>query len=195
MKAKGLLFILSAPSGVGKSTLARAAIAKDKRFSHSISYTTRDPRPGERNKKDYFFVDEKEFMKLVREGRFLEHARVHGRLYGTAKTTLDKALEQGKYLVLTIDVQGARNVALAYPENTVRIFIIPPDLKTWLSRLKGRQENNWQLRMENAKHEIQSMPEFDYVIVNDNLEHALNDFLAIARAEELKRNKAEFKIH
>ncbi len=189
MAKSGLLFILSAPSGAGKSTLAKSIVKTDRRFVLSVSYTTRPPRPYEVSGKDYYFVSKDKFEKLRAAGVFIETAHVHGAYYGTPKGPINRALSTGQYILLAIDVVGAKNIAKAYPKNTVGIFLLPPNAKVWLGRLKQRKEHNWKTRVRNAKHEMRAINFFNYKIVNDNLKDATADFFALARAEELKRQQ------
>lgn len=185
-KKRGLLFIVSAPSGAGKSTLAKAIAAHDKRFSHPVSYTTRQPRPGEINGKDYHFVNMADFENLSRRGCFLERAQVHGAHYATSKNGVEKTLKRGRHALLTVDVQGARAIHGAYPKEAVRVFLLPPSKKVWRERLQKRGERDIGKRMAAAEIELQERPNYDYCLINDRLDHALKDFFSIVRAEELK---------
>ena len=189
MAKSGLLFILSAPSGAGKSTLAKSIVKKDKRFVLSVSYTTRLPRPYEVDGKDYHFVSENKFEKLREAGTFIETARVHGAYYGTPKKYIERMLSRGQYVLLAIDVVGAENIVKAHSKNTVSVFLLPPNAKVWIGRLKQRKESAWKTRVKNAKKEMQAINFFNYKIINDNLKDATADFFAIVRAEELKKQK------
>ncbi|MBI2071226.1 MAG: guanylate kinase [Elusimicrobia bacterium] len=190
---KGLLFVLSAPSGAGKSTLARAIVYKDARFIHPVSYTTRPSRPGEKNGRDYHFVSREKFEEFWRQGRFWERTEAHGAFYGTPKEELERALSRGRYVLLAIDIKGARALAEAYPHDTVRIFLLPPTRNAWIARLKKRRESDMDRRIANADMELRELPRYDYVLINDELGRATNDFFAIVRAEELKRLKTNPK--
>ncbi|MBI4064661.1 MAG: guanylate kinase [Elusimicrobia bacterium] len=190
---RGLIFIISAPSGVGKSTLARSIVTKNRRFAHPVSYTTREARPQEKNGKDYRFVTIGQFERLWQEGCFLERAVVHGAHYATSKQEVEKLLSRNKYALLTIDVQGARSVHGAYPEESVRVFLLPPSKKIWRQRLKTRGEKNLAQRMANAQAEINELPRFDYCLINDQFEATVKDFFTIVRAEELRRLKNNVK--
>lgn len=194
MAKRGLLFILSAPSGAGKSTIAKSVVKKDKRFVLSVSHTTRHPRLGEVNGKDYHFVSTQHFEKNKKLGLFVESARVHGAWYATPKKSLKRGLRQGRYTLLTIDVVGAKNVAAAYPKDTVKIFLMPPNLKKWVGRLKKRKESDLKTRLAHARKEFQAMGSYHYTIINDNLADAVNDFFAIVRAEELKRQFIQLPV-
>ncbi|MEK6543162.1 MAG: guanylate kinase [Elusimicrobiota bacterium] len=192
MKKKGWLFILSAPSGAGKSTLARAIVQKHKDFVHSVSYTTRSPRPGEKQGIDYNFVSRAGFNSLIRAKALFEHELVHGQFYGTPKTAILRHLERGKNVILTIDVYGAMRIAKRFPQDTVLIFLLPPNKKAWIDRLRKRKEKDLALRLSRARAELHELTKYDYCVINDNIRHAVADFLAIARACELKRLKTSF---
>ena len=186
-RGKGLLFVLSAPSGVGKSTLAKKILTRDPRFWHSVSCTTRAPRSGDKNGRDYRFASRQEFSRAAGKGSFLETAEVHGALYGTPRDAVEAALGKGRHVLLTIDVRGGANIAKAYPGQTVRVFLLPPDTRTWIARLRRRREPDWARRVANARKELGHLSQYDYAIVNDNLGAAVKDFFSIARAEELRR--------
>ncbi|MBI4668068.1 MAG: guanylate kinase [Elusimicrobia bacterium] len=188
---QGLIFIISAPSGAGKTTLADSIIARDERFVHPVSYTTRAPRNGEKTGHDYRFVSPEQFMKLWGGGHFFERARVHGAWYATSKKDIRRCLDRGKYVLLTIDVQGAGAVARACPREAVRVFLLPPNRTAWLARLKKRGEKDFIRRTAHAEAEFKRLPCYDYCLVNDKLEKAADDFFAIVRAEELRRMKSE----
>lgn len=194
MSKRGLLFILSAPSGVGKSTLAKSIVNKDGRFVLSISYTTRRPRPGELSGRDYFFVSKEQFRKCLNRGALVESALVHGSLYGTPRRFLEKSLRAGKHVILAIDVQGAHSIAKAYPKETVKIFLMPPNFKVWFKRLHQRKESDWLTRVRHAKEEIRHLKSYDYCLVNDHLKNTISDFLAIVRSEELKKQKLKVSV-
>jgi guanylate kinase len=194
---KGLLLVISAPSGAGKSTLCRALMERRERMRLSISCTTRPPRSGEINGKDYHFLAPLEFEKQVAAGAFIEWARVHDYCYGTLKAPVEEALAQGADVLLNIDTQGAKSVKALFPE-CVRAFICPPSWKTLEERLRGRGQDNEAViatRLANAKGEIAHLPEYDYAVVNDRLEDAVEDLLAILRAEKrcLTRAAGELK--
>lgn len=196
MGQRGLLFILSAPSGAGKSTLVKTVTKRYRRFAHSVSYTTRAPRPGEKQGKDYHFVDLNKFNDLLRKKALLEHENVHGSFYGTPKKKVRRLMDGGKHLLLAIDVKGAQRIARQFPRETVRIFILPPNAQSWMTRLKKRKEKDWKKRIQRAHFELKNLPHYDYCIINDSIKQAVADFMAIVRAEELRRlkDKINFKV-
>lgn len=184
----GNLFIITAASGAGKTSLVRALLAADTQIKLSISYTTRPPRPGEANSVDYHFVEDAAFLKMLAEGDFLESAEVHGARYGTSKTLVNQALAQGDDLILEIDWQGAAQVRTLYPQ-AISIFILPPSMPELAARLKGRGQDSEQViakRLAAARNEMSHVAEFDYVTINDKFEQALQDLAAIVRTQRLK---------
>lgn len=175
------LYILSAPSGAGKSSLAKALFERLPGLAVSVSHTTRPPRPGERDGVHYHFVDRSTFEAMVARGEFLEHALVFGNAYGTARAPLEAQLKAGKGVVLDIDWQGARAIKQQMPQ-AVGIFILPPSLEDLRKRLVGRRQDAPEVierRMRAAIDEMRHYAEFDRVIVNDDFEQALNDLIAI----------------
>jgi guanylate kinase len=185
----GILFIVSAPSGAGKSSLVKAALADDPKLSLSISVTTRKPRPGETPGREYHFVDEKTFKGMLERGEFLESAEVHGNRYGTSQKWIEQARAQGKDIVLEIDWQGAQQVRKVFAD-AVSIFILPPPppLEELERRLRGRghdTEEAIRRRLKNARDEIGHAVEFDYVIINKEFDEARRDLAAIVRASRL----------
>jgi guanylate kinase len=187
----GNLFIITAASGAGKTSLVRAMLGADKRIKLSISYTTRQPRPGEKNGEDYHFVDEAAFLKMLDAGDFLESAHVHGARYGTSKTRVNEVLALGNDLILEIDWQGAVQVRKLYPE-AVSIFILPPSIPELEARLRGRGQDSEEViakRLAAARSEMSHVGEFDYVTINDEFEQALHDLMAIVRTQRLKCDK------
>ncbi len=190
------VFIVSAPSGSGKSTLLARVLAADPRLVFSISYTTRAPRGRERHGKDYFFLTREEFEAAIRRGEFLEWAEVFGNYYGTHRRFLDQARAEGKDLVLDIDVQGARQLREKFPE-AVSIFILPPSRAELEKRLRARGEDSdevIQRRLRGAAEEIRRYREYDYVIVNRDVDEAAGYLAAIFKAERIKRAKLEDEI-
>ena len=186
----GSLFIVSAPSGAGKSSLVKAALADDKQLTLSISYTTRAPRPGEVDGREYHFVDRKTFEAMLERGDFLESAEVHGNRYGTSQKWIEGARAKGLDIMLEIDWQGAQQVRRAFAD-AVGIFIVPPPpvLTELEHRLRGRgqdSEEAIQRRLRDAREEISHVAEFDYVIINKEFEEARRDLAAIVRAVRLK---------
>jgi guanylate kinase len=181
---EGTLFIVAAPSGAGKSTLVNALLEREPDISLSISHTTRPPRPGEQYGRHYYFVERAEFEREVAEGIFLEHAEVHGNFYGTSRTTVQDLLQQGRDVLLEIDWQGAAQIRKAKPD-CVSVFILPPSRAELERRLRGRgsdSEDVIERRLRNSRGEIAHAHEFDYIIVNDRFEDALQTLQAIVRA-------------
>ncbi len=184
----GALFIVSAPSGAGKTTLVAALRAADPLIHKSISYTTRRPRPGEIDGRDYHFVTPAEFERMLERGEFLESAQVHGNRYGTSHRWVTGQTAQGQDILLEIDWQGAAQVRKLAPE-AVSIFILPPSFDALLARLNKRAQDSPEViarRLENAREEMAHVTEFDYVIINEDLNRAAQDLISIIRAERLK---------
>lgn len=185
---RGILFILSAPSGAGKTTLSRHILERTPNLKLSISYTTRTPRPGEIEGQDYHFIDESRFVQLRADGAFAEWAQVHGLLYGTAREPLDNALAQGKDFLLDIDVQGAYQLKTIYPE-AVSVFVLPPSWDELENRLRSRGTDHKEViarRLQRAREETQELRSYDYVIVNDHLERATSLLSAIIQTERIR---------
>ena len=183
----GNLFIITAASGAGKTSLVRELLARDSQIKLSVSYTTRQPRPGEVNGEHYHFVDEATFLKMLGEGDFLESAHVHGARYGTSQTRVDQALTTND-LILEIDWQGAAQVRKLYP-SAISIFILPPSITELESRLRGRGQDSEEViikRLGAARDEMSHVGEFDYVTINDKFEESLQDLAAIVRSQRLK---------
>lgn len=187
----GNLFIVSAASGTGKTSLLRALLAVNTQIIRSVSYTTRQPRPGETAGVDYHFVDETQFMRMLSDGDFLESAEVYGERYGTSQTLVDRALQADHDIVLEIDWQGAAQVRRLYPE-AISIFILPPSLEALAERLNNRGQDSQQViarRLAAAREEMSHVSEFDYVTINDDFQTALEDLCAIVRTQRLKRDR------
>ncbi|HEY9133806.1 MAG TPA: guanylate kinase [Dyella sp.] len=181
---EGTLFIVAAPSGAGKSTLVNALLAREPAISLSISHTTRPPRVGEEYGRHYYFVERGEFEQEIAEGIFLEHAEVHGNLYGTSRKTVSGLLGRGNDVLLEIDWQGARQVRKAKAD-CVSVFILPPSRAELERRLRGRGSDSAEVierRLHNSREEIAHAHEFDFIIVNDRFEDALDDLQSIVRA-------------
>ena len=187
------IYIISAPSGTGKSSLIENLIAKDSAIRKSISVTTRQPRLGEQNGQHYVFTNEEDFQTRLKNGEFLEYARVHGNLYGTSKNLVDKELEKENDLILEIDYQGAQVVRDHYPLS-ISIFILPPNKALLRSRLEKRNTDDIatiEQRLEAASNEISHISEYQYVIINDNFDTALEDLVAIIRTSRLAAQNQE----
>ncbi len=185
MKKNARLFVISAPSGAGKTTLIKQVMARFPGVSYSVSHTTRPPRPGEIDGKDYFFVTETTFKQMIDAGEWLEWARVHAHYYGTARSFVQKQLEAGNNLLLDIDVQGARQI-MASGLDPVTVFILPPSVEVLRQRLATRGTDSAQtiaLRLENAKKEITWKDRYRYVVVNDDLAAATEHLCAIFEQE------------
>ncbi len=186
------ILVLSGPSGAGKSTIIDAASSEIGEFYFSVSTTTRAPRDGEVEGVDYHFVSKEEFEKGIKRGDFLEYAQVHDNYYGTSLQPVKRALSEGKLVIFDIDVQGHRLVREAMGDIVVSAFITPPTLKELENRLLSRATDNKEIierRIENAKEEIEAIGEYDFVIVNDNVEEAKSKFVAIANAARNRWSK------
>lgn len=187
----GCLFIISAPSGTGKTSLVKALLQADPDLSLSISHTSRPPRAEEINGRDYHFVSEATFRQMLIRGEFLESAEVYGNLYGTSQKWILEAMKSGRDILLEIDCQGAKQVRQIFPQ-AVGIFILPPSAETLEIRLKKRGQDNIDVirkRLTAAREEVSHVSEFDYVIINNKLEEALGDLTCIVRAEHLRKDR------
>lgn len=192
----GNLFIVSAPSGAGKSSLLQALRQLYPELKVAISHTTRAPRPNERNGIHYHFVTKTTFIHMVEQGEFLEHAQVFDNLYGTSEMAVREVLQTGGNLILEIDWQGASQVRRRFP-NAHSIFILPPSLTALYERLSTRAQDSIEIiarRMKDAQQELAHYPEYDYLIVNDNFEVALKDLASIIIAERLKIENQSIKL-
>lgn len=189
MENKGAILLLSGPSGCGKSTLLKEVYKEISDYYFSISTTTRQPRVGEEDGVDYFFVSKEEFEEDIVNGNFLEHANVHGNYYGTSLKPIKKALEEGKLVIFDIDVQGHAIVSKKLPEVLTSVFITTPSLEVLEDRLTHRATDSKEViekRISNAKEEIKSIDKYDYFIVNDNLEDAAKQLVSIAHSARVK---------
>ncbi|KUK14009.1 MAG: guanylate kinase [Synergistetes bacterium] len=182
---RGKLFVISGPSGAGKGTLRRELFKAMPNLIYSVSVTTRKPRAGEVNGVDYFFITQEEFEKMRDNGELLEWAEVHGNLYGTPKGFVEEKLNQGKSVVLEIDVQGALQVKERFPE-AVLIFILPPSKEELASRLKGRgteTPEELEIRLRNASWELDKRELYDYAVINDDVDRASSELIEIVKRE------------
>jgi guanylate kinase len=187
----GNLFIVSAPSGAGKTSLVSGLLKLNKQIDLSVSFTTRDPRPGETDGVDYHFVTREQFMLMAQHGDFLESAEVYGNLYGTSQSWISQENGKGKDILLEIDWQGAAQVRRKFPDS-IGIFILPPSLEALETRLKGRKQDSAEIiakRLQAAQEDISHVAEFDYVIINDQLDVALHQLNAVVVAASLRRNR------
>ncbi len=181
----GNLIIVSAPSGAGKTTLAGEIISRDPQVKASISFTSRAPRAGEADGVHYHFVSRPEFEAMIERGEFLEWAEVHGNLYGTSRRLVEEMRAAGYDVILTIDIQGAAQARQLFSD-TVSVFILPPSRESLIERLEFRGANHsddLQLRLNNALHELEQYVSFDYLVINDELERAIEELAAIIHAE------------
>jgi len=192
LSRRGLLIVLSSPSGAGKSTISRMLLAADPEITMSVSATTRPKRPGERDDVDYHFVDDAEFDQLIADGEFVEWAPVFGYRYGTPKAPVKAALKAGRDILFDIDWQGTQQLQAAMGEDLVRIFILPPSMAELERRLHARGTDSDEViadRMARAAGEISHWPEYDYVLVNRDTAECLSEVRAIVAAERLKRGR------
>ncbi len=187
MKSKGLVFVMSGPSGTGKTSILRKLLQDTESLDFSVSYTTREIRPGEIEGEDYFFVSEKDFKSLIERGEFLEWATVHGNFYGTSRTFVENTISKGRDILLDVDVQGAISI-MKKLEDAVYVFVAPPSYEELERRLTSRgTENSSSLktRLENARWELEQMKLFQYLIINNDVCKSVNQFKAIIEASKL----------
>ena len=192
-KEKGKLIVISAPSGAGKTSLVKALLERESHLRFSISYTTRKPRPAEKEGHDYFFVDHATFEKMVAAGGFLEHAKVFDNYYGTPKKQVQDILDNGEHVILEIDWQGAQQIRKAMPE-CESIFILPPSQAELEKRLRGRGTDGDDViarRLRDSVGDMTHWDEFDFVVINDNFDSALADLTAIVngKGNSLRRDR------
>ena len=186
-RPSGRLFVITAPSGAGKTSLIDAVMREDPSLKISVSYTTRAPRPGEKSGIDYHFVDDATFLAMRDRGEFLESAEVHGNRYGTSQNWISEARATGRDIILEIDWQGAQQVRQVFPE-AVSLFILPPSMAELERRLRSRGKDSDEVirrRLENAREEMAHVAEFEYVIINNKFEVARQDLAAVIRASRL----------
>ncbi|GAA5103867.1 guanylate kinase [Bartonella jaculi] len=191
---RGFLFILSSPSGAGKSTLSRLLL-KDGQLELSISMTTRQRRPSEVDGLHYHFISKQEFERKRDDNEFIEWAEVHGNYYGTLRETVEDALNSGRDMLFDIDYQGTKQLQKKMPEDTVSVFILPPSMKELISRLHRRAEDSQDiinLRLKNARMEMQHWRSYDYVIINEDLNQSVSFIKSIYLAETIKRERCSF---
>jgi len=189
---RGLMLVLSSPSGAGKTTISRAILEGDPRITMSISATTRAKRPGETDGVDYIFVDDARFAEMVEAGDFIEHAVVFGNRYGTPRAPVEAALAAGRDVLFDVDWQGEQQLAEAARDDLVSVFILPPSTEELERRLRARAQDSDEVvarRMARAADEMSHWPEYDYVIVNDVFDDSVASVRAILRAERLRRTR------
>ena len=189
---RGLLLILSSPSGAGKSTLSQMLMAWDPTMRFSVSATTRAPRPGEADGREYYFRDRAAFLQMVEQGDMLEHAEVFGNFYGSPRGPVEAAMTEGRDTVFDIDWQGGQQIKQAMRGDVVSIFILPPSIAELDRRLRGRAQDSEEViagRMAKSRDEISHWAEYDYVLVNDDLDRTFESLKTILTAERLKRDR------
>jgi guanylate kinase len=191
---RGLLFVLSSPSGAGKSTIAKALLESDDKLSISVSATTRPPRSGEIDGKDYIFVSREKFQSMIDNNEFLEHATVFDNSYGTPKTPVELSLSQGLDVMFDVDWQGAQEIQDYANEDLVSVFILPPSITELENRLRTRAQDSEDVvrrRMEKATSEMSHWDSYQYIIINRDINKAVEDARAILKAERLKRRRLQ----
>ncbi|BAI72270.1 guanylate kinase [Azospirillum sp. B510] len=189
---RGLMLVLSSPSGAGKTTIARGLLERDGGITMSVSVTTRPMRPGEVEGVDYYFIDQPRFDRMAETGDLLEHARVFGNCYGTPRVAVEDALGAGRDVLFAIDWQGAQQLAQNTRDDLVSVFVLPPSVSELERRLRGRGQDSEEVianRMAKASNEISHWPEYDYVIVNSDVEESIAAVEAILHAERLRRRR------
>ncbi|MBK6916861.1 MAG: guanylate kinase [Deltaproteobacteria bacterium] len=189
-EARGLLFVVSSPSGAGKTTLCNRLRAEFPRLEFSVSYTTRLPRPGETDGVEYHFVDPPTFQEMIARDEFAEYAMVHGHMYGTAAARVEQALSQGRDLLFDIDYQGGRKLKASFVDDVVLVFILPPSIRALAERLRRRATDSEEVierRLRVARAELEHYDEYDFLVMNDELERAYDALRAIYVAEQHRR--------
>jgi len=192
IKRRGLMFVLSSPSGVGKTTLAKLMLQHAEHLHVSISFTTRKIRPGEVHGKDYFFTDRKTFLAMADAGEFIEHVEVFGEYYGTPRRFVEDRMVKGEDVLFDVDVQGNEKLTQNAREDVVSVFILPPSRKDQLLRLRNRSQDTEEViayRMDKTNEEISHWREYDYIIINRDLNESLEKLLSILRGERLKSTR------
>lgn len=192
IQRRGLMLVLSSPSGAGKTTLSRMLLERDGNVFMSVSATTRKPRPGEEDGKDYFFMSHERFAEMVTEGALLEHAEVFGNYYGTPSKPVNQSLSEGKDVLFDIDWQGTQQLNDSVAQDLVKVFILPPSVTDLEERLRGRGQDSDEVvknRMAQAESEISHWAEYDYVLINKDREETYEQLCTILKAERLKRKR------
>lgn len=191
-RRRGLMLVMSSPSGAGKTTISRALLDRETDIAMSVSATTRSPRPGEVDGKDYYFVPVDQFQKMVENGEFLEHARVFDNFYGTPRAPVEAVLNQGRDVLFDIDWQGTQQMRQTARADLVSVFVLPPSVEELERRLHTRAQDSAEVvakRMAKAGDEMSHWPEYDYIIVNVDVEHSIANVQSILTAERLKRER------
>ncbi|HID95960.1 MAG TPA: guanylate kinase [Candidatus Latescibacteria bacterium] len=194
MKKRGFIVVFSAPSGTGKTSILKEVLSRNKEAVYSISVTTRSKRPEELDGKDYHFVSKEEFKKKIERGEFAEWAEVHGSLYGTLRENLTQASEQGKIVIVDADTQGAMQIKKRFPDS-VTIFIAPPSIESLEQRLRRRGTDSQEAierRLADAPGELGKIPEYDYLIVNEDIDRSVGEVLAILEAESCRTKRCRY---
>ena len=194
MKAnrRGIMVVLSSPSGAGKTTLTRMLLKENPDMAMSVSATTRQPRPGETDGEDYYFISKNKFTDMIDEDEFLEHAKVFDNFYGTPRAPVEQALGDGRDVVFDIDWQGAQQLTQAAADDLIKIFILPPNMVELEKRLRTRAQDSDEViakRMSKSENEISHWPEYDYVIVNEDVDVAMNELRTIVASERMRRRR------
>ena len=189
---RGMMLVLSSPSGAGKTSISRRLLAEETGIVMSVSATTRPPRPGEVDGKDYYFYDQETFARMIANNDFLEHATVFDNSYGTPKKPVWDALDSGQDVLFDVDWQGTRKLRESAREHLVSVFILPPSIAELESRLKGRGQDSDEVvagRMARAKSEMSHYEEYDYIVINDDLDASVENVMAILKAERLRKDR------
>lgn len=189
--SKGLLFVVSAPAGCGKDTILEQVLAKEDNVGYSVSATTRAPRPGEVDGTHYFFITRERFEKMIANGEVLEYTEYCGNYYGTPRKGVEAMLAEGKDVVLKIEIEGAMNIKKLFPDCCL-VFILPPSMRELERRLRKRgteDEPTIMRRIAQAKNELDAAADYDYFVVNDDLEDAVNDLIAVIRGEKCRKER------
>ena len=197
MDTSGDLFIISAPSGAGKTSLVKSLLQSDLDLNLSISHTTRLPRSSEVDGEDYHFVSKETFLRMLNNGEFLESAEVYGNFYGTSEKWIHEKISAGQDIVLEIDCQGAKQVQRIFTRS-IGIFILPPSLEALAIRLNSRGQDDpevIQKRLTAAREEVSHIHDFDYIVINNQLEYALHELVCIIKAERLRKHRQLIKYH